>query len=127
LLSEVWLPGGSAALIYSVPKGHTRAFLALSDLPLTGQVSGKTAYNRTCVRCHGEEGKGDPNADRYMGVTIPRLNSAQVQSKSDAELKAIISSGTKNMPPVEIEQSGFLHRLPSQDVDAVIAYVRTLK
>jgi len=62
-----------------------------------------------------------------MGVTIPHLNSAQIKSKSDAELKAIISSGTSDMPPVEIEESGFMHRLPAQDVDAVIAYVRTLK
>jgi hypothetical protein len=31
------------------------------------------------------------------------------------------------MPPVEIDESGFRHRLPPQDVDAVIAYVRTLK
>ena len=127
VLSEVWMQDGEAALVYSVPKGHTRAFLTFSDLPATGQVSGKAAYDRTCARCHGEEGKGDSAADRYMGVTIPRLNTAQVQSKSDAELKEIISSGTKNMPPVEIEQSGFLHRLPSQDVAAVIAYVRTLK
>jgi mono/diheme cytochrome c family protein len=127
MLSEIWLPGGDAALIYGVPKGHTRAFLSFSDLPATGQVSGKVAYERTCARCHGEAGKGDPNADRYMGVAIPKLNSEQIQSKSDAELKAIISSGTKDMPPVEIEQSGFLHRLPPQDVTAVIAYVRTLK
>ncbi len=127
VLSEIWMQDGEAALVYSVPKGHTRAFLTFSDLPASGQVSGKVAYQHTCARCHGEDGKGDSNADHYMGVTIPRLNSDQVQSKSDAELQAIISSGTKNMPPVEIEESGYLHRLPSQDVAAVIAYVRTLK
>jgi mono/diheme cytochrome c family protein len=127
ILSEVWLPGGrNAALVYSVPKGHTRAYLTFSALPATGQVSGKTAYERTCARCHGEGGNGDASADRHLG-TVPRLNSALVQSKSDAELKTIISTGTTNMPPVEIEESGFRHRLPSQYVDAVVAYVRTLK
>jgi hypothetical protein len=50
-----------------------------------------------------------------------------VQSKSDAELKEIINKGGSAMPPVEIDESGFRHRLPPQDVDAVIAFVRTLK
>ena len=127
MLSEIWMRNGIASLIYSVPKGHTRGFLFFSDLPESGQVSGKMAYERTCARCHGDDGEGNANADRYMGVTIPKLNSAQIQSKSDADLQTIISSGTKDMPPVEIEESGYLHRLPSQDVAAVIAYVRTLK
>jgi hypothetical protein len=50
-----------------------------------------------------------------------------VQGKSDAELKELITKGSGAMPPVEIDESGFRHRLPAQDVDAVIAYVRTLK
>jgi len=55
------------------------------------------------------------------------LTSPEVQGKSDAELKEIISKGTQTMPPVEVEESGFRHRLPPQDVDAVVAYLRTLK
>jgi hypothetical protein len=42
-------------------------------------------------------------------------------------LREQISQGSRLMPPVEIDESGFRHRLPPQDVDAVIAYVRTLK
>jgi mono/diheme cytochrome c family protein len=85
------------------------------------------AYDQTCFRCHGAGGKGDKNADKFFNTTIPRLNSAEVQSKSDAELKEIINKGGSAMPPVEIDESGFRHRLPPQDVDAVIAFVRTLK
>ena len=58
--------------------------------------------------------KGDKNADKFFNVTIPRLNSAEVQSKSDAELKEIIIKGTRAMDPVEIDESGFRHRLPPQ-------------
>ena len=126
-LSEVWLPREDGALVYGIPKGHTRTVLSFSELDSSGHASGKTAYELTCARCHGEEGKGNGKADQYFGVTIPRLSSADVQSKSDAELRAIITAGTKNMPPVEVEESGFRHRLPPQDVDEVIAYLRTLK
>ena len=127
ILSEVWLPGGDGALVYDIPKGHVRAVLSFSELSPNGHASGKTAYDLTCARCHGQEGRGNVKADEYFGVTIPRLASSQVQSKSNAELRAIITSGTQTMPPVEVEESGFMHRLPSQDVDAVIAYLRTLK
>ncbi len=127
ILSEVWLPGQDGLLVYSIPKGHTRAVLSFSELASMGHASGKTAYDLTCARCHGEEGKGNVKADEYFGITIPRLTSSAVQGKSDAELKAIITMGTQTMPPVEVDDSGFRHRLPPQDVDAVIAYLRTLK
>ncbi len=127
ILSEVWLPGENGALMYRIPKGHTRVVLSFSDLSRNGHASGKTAFELTCARCHGQEGNGNAKADRYFGMTIPRLNSAAVQSKSDAELRAIIEEGMEKMPPVEVENAGFRHRLPPQDVDAVIAYLRTLK
>lgn len=127
VLSEVWLPGSDGILIHSIPKGHTRSVVSFSDLSVNGHASGKAAFDLTCARCHGEGGKGNPEADRFFGTTIPRLNSPEVQSKSDAELRAIIAAGTQKMPPVEVEEAGFRHRLPPQDVDAVIAYLRTLK
>jgi len=127
VLSEVWLPGKAGILLYAVPKGHTRTVLPFSDLSVNGHASGKTAFELTCARCHGEGGKGNAQADRYFGVTIPRLDTPQVQSKSDAELREIITKGTQQMPPVEVDDSGFRHRLPPQDVDAAIAYLRTLK
>jgi cytochrome c5 len=127
ILSEVWMPGTDGILLQSNPKPHNRMILLASYLNPTGNVSGKAAYNLTCGRCHGPDGKGDGGADKFFNITIPRLSSAAVQGKSDAELKEIITQGTHVMPPVEIDESGFRHRLPPQDVDAVIAYVRTLK
>jgi cytochrome c553 len=127
ILSEVWMPGKEGLLLYPSPKNDSRDFLILSFLSQTGTVSGKAAYNLTCGRCHGPDGKGDERADKFFKVTIPRLSSTEVQGKSDAELRKQIAEGSKLMPPVEIDESGFRHRLPPQDVDAVIAYVRTLK
>jgi mono/diheme cytochrome c family protein len=127
ILSEVWIPGMDGILLQSNPKSQNREILLASVLNQTRKVSGKTAYNLTCGRCHGPDGKGDERADKFFKMTIPRLSSAEVQGKSDAELKEIINKGGSVMPPVEIDESGFRHRLPPQDVDAVIAYVRTLK
>jgi len=127
ILSEVWIPGMDGQLLYIIPKNHTHEVLLASYLSPTHPVSGKTAYNQTCGRCHGADGNGNEKADEFYNIKIPRLNSAMVQSKSDAELRKLINNGSTVMPPVEIEESGFKHRLPEQDVDAVIAYVRTLK
>jgi mono/diheme cytochrome c family protein len=90
-------------------------------------LTGKAAFDRTCRRCHGLDGAGEPRADKFFGTSIPRLNSADVQSKSDAELKEIITTGRRGMAPVEIDEAGFRHRLPPELVDTLIAYVRTLK
>ncbi|HYB60801.1 MAG TPA: cytochrome c [Methylomirabilota bacterium] len=127
ILSEIWIPGTDGILLHSTPKGHSRDVLLASNLDRNRSVSGREAYNLTCGRCHGPDGNGDARADKFFNITIPRLSSAEVQGKSDAELKEIITQGSRAMPPVEIDESGFRHRLPPQDVDAVIAYVRTLK
>ncbi len=120
-------PGRMEYLLHSIPKSHSRDVYITSGLNQTRNVSGKAAYNRTCGKCHGPDGKGDERADKFFNITIPRLSSAEVQGKSDAELREIITKGSSAMPPVEIDESGFRHRLPEQSVDAVIAYLRTLK
>jgi len=128
ILSEVWMPGTDGILLQSTPKTHSHEiFMFSSGLNQNPNASGRVAYEQTCSRCHGPTGKGDKGADKFFNVTIPRLSSAEVQSKSDAELREIITKGSREMPPVEIDESGFRHRLPPQSVDAVIAYVRTLK
>jgi cytochrome c5 len=128
ILTEAWMPGRDGILLQSTPKNYPHeVFMFSPGLNPNAKVSGRMAYEATCSKCHGRTGKGDKGADKFFNTTIPRLSSAEVQSKSDAELREIITKGTREMPPVEIDESGFRHRLPLQLVDAVIAYVRTLK
>jgi hypothetical protein len=125
-LSEVWMRGADGVLVHRAPESHTHEMLIGSG----GQgesVSGKTAYERTCRRCHGPNGTGDERADKFFNLTIPRLSSAYVQDKSDAEIKEVITKGRRAMEPVRIEETGFRHPLTSQSADAVIGYVRSLK
>ena len=127
-LSEIWLAGMDGALVHAISGGHERVVVASgASLDANRNYSGKSAYSATCARCHGEDGKGDATADKFFDTKIPRLVSAEVQAKSDDDLRNQITLGSGKMPPVEVDEHGFRHRLPAQYVDAVISYVRTLK
>jgi len=90
-------------------------------------VNGKEVYGKTCKQCHGPDGKGDRVADKFFQVTIPRLNSSYVQGKSDEELREIVMKGRRKMEPVRMGQPQARHNLAPEQVDDVIAYIRTLK
>lgn len=127
VLSEVWIPGVEGLLLHSIPKGDTRKVLSAPSLDENRLYSGKAVFEKTCAGCHGPEGNGFKDADKFFGTSIPRLTSTQVQQKTDDELRKQILEGNEKMPPVEINEEGFMHRLSPKNVDAVIAYVRTLK
>jgi hypothetical protein len=125
-LSEVWIPGLAGLLMHSIPEGHKHVVL-VGFTKGFAKLSGKDAFDRTCSRCHGLNGKGDPDADKFFKMKIPRLNSPSVQAKSDEELKGIIANGLRDMPPVRLDKFGAGHLLPTQSIGEVIKYVRTLK
>ncbi len=112
----------NSALIFGVA-----AVLALGVASNAAELPGKQIFEKTCKNCHGPEGKGNPTADSFFKVKIPRLNSDYVQKKSDEELKDIITEGRRKMEPVRLGQPVAFHKLPPQSVTDVIAYVRTLK
>ncbi len=74
-------PGSDGALVHPISKGGNRVVISGASLDANRTYSGKAAYNLTCARCHGDNGKGNPEADKFFGLTIPRLDSAEVQSK----------------------------------------------
>ena len=124
LLSEVWIPGSAGLLVHTVPVGHTLETVIGRGFD---KLNGKEAFERTCKRCHGERGQGDADADKFFKKILPRLNSEYVQGKSDTELKAIISHGRRDMPPVRLDTPGVGHLFPMKSLDELIAYLRALK
>jgi mono/diheme cytochrome c family protein len=80
---------------------------------------GEAVYAAKCKNCHGADGAGNPAIAKMMNVTMKALGSAEVQAKSDADLKMFITAGVGKMKPVV--------GLAAADVDNVVAYVRTLK
>jgi len=128
VLSEIWIPGQDGVLVSVTPKQHTHDMvIAVISGGAQPNLSGKQIFERTCARCHGPEGQGNAAADKFFKTPVPKLSSAYVQSKSDAELKDIISHGKGMMDPVRMGQASVQHLLDPASVDTVIMYLRTLK
>ena len=94
-------------------------FLAFCGLGFAAAPEGKAVFEARCQPCHGANGEGKAAIAKMFKVEMHPLASKEVQSKSDAELKKIITAGTGKMKPV----SG----LSGKQVDDVVAFVRTLK
>jgi mono/diheme cytochrome c family protein len=67
-----------------------------NPLPFTPEnlAAGKEAFSHYCVACHGMDGQntGVPFADT-MSPPVPMLNSAEIQSYTDGQLKWVIDNG----------------------------------
>jgi mono/diheme cytochrome c family protein len=79
--------------------------------------AGKTVFEKSCRMCHGPDGQGNPAIAKAMNVTMRPLSSAEVQARSDGEIKKIVLEGNGKMKPV---------KLTDAQVADVIAYLRTL-
>ena len=82
-------------------------------------AAGKAVFDKKCAMCHGTAGEGKEAMAKMFKVELHHLGSKEVQAKSDADLKKIITEGTGKMKGVT--------GLSEADVTNVIAYVRTLK
>jgi len=82
-------------------------------------AAGKTVFDSKCKTCHGTEGQGNPGLAKALKVEFRHLGSKEVQARSDADIKKLITEGSGKMRAV----SG----LSDKQVDDVIAFLRTLK
>ena len=80
--------------------------------------AGKAVFEKSCKTCHGLDGHGNPAIAKMMKVTFRGLDSQQVQSKSDAELKKDVVEGIGKMKPIK--------GLSDAQIADVTAYVRSL-
>jgi mono/diheme cytochrome c family protein len=84
--------------------------------------SGEKAYIEECKGCHQMNGAAVASVSKKMqkqGVTMRDLRIPEVQAKTDAELKKMITDGTGKMEAVKV--------LSAADVDNVVAFMRTMK
>jgi len=81
--------------------------------------AGQAAYDKSCKSCHGPDGTANPAIGKMFKVEMKDLKASEVQSKSDADLKKVVTDGQGKMKPVASVSGGA--------VDNVIAYVRSLK
>ena len=85
--------------------------------PLRAQETGEALFKAKCAMCHGPDGSGKT----FMGekLKVPDLRSAEVQKKSDADLRAVITKGKDKMPSYE-------GKLTKEQIDKLVTYIRDL-
>jgi mono/diheme cytochrome c family protein len=81
--------------------------------------AGQASYDKSCKSCHGPDGAANPAVAKMMKVEMRSLNSPEVQTLSDADLKTVITTGKGKMPAVK--------SVSGPAADDVIAYVRSFK
>ena len=95
-----------------------------NPLPATPDTlaSGREAFSHYCVACHGTDGRntGVPFAE-HMSPPLPALDSADVQSYTDGQLKWILDYGIR--PSGMPASKGILS---DDELWAVVYYLRHL-
>lgn len=92
------------------------AMLALPNASFAGDGTADL-FKSKCAMCHGPDGAGKT----MMGekLKIPDLQSADVQKKSDADLKTIITKGKDKMPE-------YGTKLSKEQIDTLVKRIREL-
>jgi len=93
--------------------------VAMLVLPLTSIAAdeGADLFKSKCAMCHGPDGAGKT----MMGekLKISDLRSADVQKKTDADLKTIVTKGKDKMPAYET-------KLSKEQIEKLVGFIRDL-
>jgi len=83
-------------------------------------------FKKECVRCHGEQGKGDGPAGKLLKVKPADWSDTAKMSKvSDQELTTGISKGGTSVGKSPL-MPGFASKLKPQDIQNLIALIRQM-
>ncbi len=84
-------------------------------------AAGADLYKKHCLMCHGETGKGDGQAAKYLKPPVADITSPGSKARmTDGEIFYKISNGKKPMPPMN-------RKLSETERWQVVHYVRTLQ
>ncbi len=81
--------------------------------------AGKKLFAQQCATCHGNSGKGDGPAGKYLGKKLPDFTSETFQQQTDGEIFWKISNGNAPMPT-------FKEILTEEQRWQVVNFIRTL-
>ena len=80
---------------------------------------GKKIFTQQCAACHGNSGKGDGPAAKYLGTKLPDFTDPSMWDQTDGELFWKISNGKGTMPT-------FKGVLTEEQRWQVVNYIRSL-
>lgn len=84
----------------------------------------KANWESHCVKCHGNDGKGNTRMGRQSGVKDYTDAKVQAEMKDDNAVKiikeGIVEKGKKKMEP-------YVDKLNDEEIKALIAHMRTFK
>jgi mono/diheme cytochrome c family protein len=109
--------------------GAGALLVTLFASPASAEVDKKIvrAWKAKCASCHGEDGKAATEQGKKMGVRD--MTSADFwKSTDDAKMKTAISNGVKQTKDGKTqEMEPFKDKLKPEDIDGLVAYVKTFK
>jgi mono/diheme cytochrome c family protein len=97
------------------------AILGLFMPGLLVAESGRDLFRDRCADCHGKNGQGNRK------MKAPSLTSSTVKNLSDDDLKRLISQRANGEMERKSSHTLLKQRLTADQVDAVIAYIRTVQ
>ena len=120
LLSLLLAAGANAQEVWVVP-GEARTVenpVALGDDAL---AAGEKLYGARCASCHGDAGKGDGKATRFIRPAPADISTMEARDRmTDGEMFYKITEGKKPMP-------GMARTLSEEERWQVVHYLRTLQ
>lgn len=88
-----------------------------NDAGPVSEVDPERIYNQMCARCHGVDGRGDPEVAK--SIPVKDLTAPEVQGKATEDIERIIMGGQNQMPP-------FGEALSPRKIQAVVGHLRKL-
>lgn len=80
--------------------------------------SGKAIFDKSCVGCHGANGKGNPAMAKVLGEKGLNIVGADTTKKSDDQLLKVLAEGAGKMPAQK--------SLSKDEQKQVLGHVRSL-
>ena len=93
--------------------------VGLTTAAMAGEAdSGKAVYEKSCVGCHGADGKGNEKMAKLPGFDKGlNIVGAETKKKSDEQLLKLIAEGVGKMPA---------SKLTKEEQKQALTYTRTL-
>lgn len=99
------------------PHKHKQYAKVKNSVPMNGQsiMKGKELFEKHCISCHGESGRGNGHPDLTDGLWI--------HSDTNGEIFHVITDGTKGPAPMK----GFKKELTKEMRWHLVNYIKSLK